>query len=534
MIALPQHKMKRLTAIHGWSGIVLGILLYAVVATGAVAVFAHEIGVWSENGARGAHPLEGPVDQEIRALIAQVDPVYHEEIGVSRSTTDALRVFFHRHAKNEKGLIVEEGVEFTIVPETGEVLKRLEGEFTEIRAQDGVRALERFLVDLHVQLYAPSPWGLILTGVLGLAMMAAGVSGLLMHKHAVRDLFVPDRSNGRLAAHRDRHTVAATWGLPFAFLLAFTGSFFSFAGSFGIPLLGMVAFGGDQAALIERVVGAPRAEDKTPAPLASLDYIIADVKSRSGDAPDSLHIVHYGRADAVVLVSTPQPQGALNVRTFTYDGVTREFLGERPVIGTTPSAGATALGLIGPLHFGNFAGVVSKSVWFALGVAMCFVILTGLRLWTRRREEDPVWRLFGRVSLACGYALPLAMIGSAFVFFGVLPTPADPHFWTPLGFLIVLLAGLSGGVLPIGDDALARFFRIVMGAALIALPLFRQAMGGMDWIEAASQRQATLISVDLLLLLSGLALFAWARSAATEPQRPAATTSPAALTGPAE
>ena len=38
-------------------------------------------------------------------------------------------------------------------------------------------ALRKFLVDLHVQLYLPNPWGLILTGILGLMMMAAVISG---------------------------------------------------------------------------------------------------------------------------------------------------------------------------------------------------------------------------------------------------------------------------------------------------------------------------------------------------------------------
>lgn len=43
MIALEQAKTKTLVAVHGWSGISLGLLLYAVILTGMVAVFAEEI-----------------------------------------------------------------------------------------------------------------------------------------------------------------------------------------------------------------------------------------------------------------------------------------------------------------------------------------------------------------------------------------------------------------------------------------------------------------------------------------------------------
>ena len=137
-------------------------------------------------------------------------------------------------------------------------------------------ALRKFLVELHVQLYLPDPWGLILTGILGLMMMAAVVSGLLMHRHLIRDLFLAERPGGRLASVRDRHVLASSWSLPFAFLLAFTGSFFSFAGTIGFPLVASVAFGGDEEAMSATLFEPPVPEDPTPAPLASLDYILAD------------------------------------------------------------------------------------------------------------------------------------------------------------------------------------------------------------------------------------------------------------------
>ncbi|RYD88011.1 MAG: PepSY domain-containing protein, partial [Sphingomonadales bacterium] len=47
MIHLHKDDTKLMIAVHGWSGILLGLLLYAVVITGMVAVFAEEIGAWS-------------------------------------------------------------------------------------------------------------------------------------------------------------------------------------------------------------------------------------------------------------------------------------------------------------------------------------------------------------------------------------------------------------------------------------------------------------------------------------------------------
>lgn len=47
MFKLPQHDTKTLLAVHGWSGILLGLLLYVVICTGVAAVFAEEISDWS-------------------------------------------------------------------------------------------------------------------------------------------------------------------------------------------------------------------------------------------------------------------------------------------------------------------------------------------------------------------------------------------------------------------------------------------------------------------------------------------------------
>src|SRR3546814_3008354 len=40
MIHLKKEETKAMVAVHGWSGILLGLLLYAVVLTGTAAVFA--------------------------------------------------------------------------------------------------------------------------------------------------------------------------------------------------------------------------------------------------------------------------------------------------------------------------------------------------------------------------------------------------------------------------------------------------------------------------------------------------------------
>src|SRR3546814_10626149 len=90
------------------------------------------------------------------------------------------------------------------------------------------------------------------------------------------------RRRGDLLSKRDAHAVAGSWNLLFSFLLAFTGSFFSFATSFGVPVMAMVAFNGDQAKAFETFIGNPPVNDPRPAPMASIEAMLADATHRAG------------------------------------------------------------------------------------------------------------------------------------------------------------------------------------------------------------------------------------------------------------
>jgi len=527
MFDLSQAQTKRLTAIHGWSAVVLGLLLYAVVATGAVAVFGNEIGRWSVGGIRQAPALDGLLDATVRRLAAQVDPSYRHDIGIWSGEGQDVHAFFHTHAVNpDTGVEEDFGAMFRVEPATGRVLERHDGFVWNEPAAYETSALRQFLIDLHVQLYLPSPWGLLLTGILGLMMMAAVISGLLMHRHVIRDLFIAERPGGRLVSVRDRHVLASSWSIPFAFLLAFTGSFFSFAGTVGFPLLATVAFSGDEEAMSETLYEPPVAEDATPAALASLDYVLADSAARTPGPISYVGVANFGRADARVFVWHDPAAGGMLYVTNVYDGPSRAFLGRQAPLGMAPSAGGTLYGLMYPLHFGHFAGLLSKAVWGSLGVAMCFVILSGLRLWVRRRAEAKEWRWFGRAVQITGYGLPLAMLASAYGFFLSRPG-GDAFWWTPTSFLAGAALAVGIGLRISDDDRLGRVFLRLMAGACGLLPVLRIGTGGMDWAEAVLHGQADVLTVDLLLLIAGASLWHFSRAGRVRRRRSRATLEPA-------
>ena len=343
----------------------------------------------------------------------------------------------------------------------------------------------------------PDPWGLILTGILGIAMLAAAVSGLLMHRHLIKDIFTLRPGGQRLVSMRDLHTVAGTWMLPHAFVLAFTGAFFSFAISVGVPLLAKVAFNGDQPAMIETLIGTKQAEDPRPTPIASLDKIFADARERAGAPIAFVSIDHWDRADAHITIRHWQREGSLTLTTLTYAGATGAFLMEKPTLGTRPSIGGSAFALMGPLHFGNFAGWWSKAVWFALGAASAYVTFSGLALWVRRREERPGWRALGRLSAWVGAGLPFAMAASAFAFFLTFQA-GTTLFWTPVAFLIAAALALLPTVIA-RSERVAPLLFAGTGVVLLALPVLRIATGGPSWSVALAAGQSAIPALDILV-----------------------------------
>ncbi len=504
MFNLGQTKTKILVAVHGWSGVALGFLLYAVVLTGTIAVFAHEIGHWSIGRGEAPSVYQHPIDDHVRKAINSVDPRFRHDVSISTSPRGNLMVWAHTHEKRASGQLADIGVLLELDPQSGREIARREGWSNEVFRETGT-ALERFLIDVHVRLHLPNPWGLLLTGILGLAMMAAAVSGFLMHSNLIKDAFTLRRHKKTLVAARDEHSVAGTWGLPFAFLLALTGAFFSFALSFGLPIMSLVAFGGDQAKLRDTLVGTRPAVDARPAEIANLDTMIRDAQARVGGSVKRVSIADYGRKDGQVMIALDPVPGELEPSRLVYKAPDGAFVMRKTRIGTEPSLGSTLFSIIGPLHFGNFGGVISKLVWGALGFASCFMIATGMSLWLRRRAEDERWRVFARVNTTVIFGLPIALAASAYGF--LLSYPAETAVTaTPLAFLAGAMLVISYATYVSqrsGGQALGAHLMSGLGLALIGLPIARIAAGGVFWPEAFATGAYETVFIDFALLLGG-------------------------------
>ncbi|WP_051362041.1 PepSY-associated TM helix domain-containing protein [Solimonas soli] len=519
MVRLPQNETKKLLAIHGWSGVLLGLLLYAVICTGVAAVFEDEIKDWSSalpTRTEAEFPLG--LDAAMRRLASETDAYFLHDLSIWPAGGGRLNLLFHVHETDARGRPIERGVEYEVDGNTMRTVARREGVLDDIGGERRSSALADFLVDLHVRLHLPNPYGLFLTGVLGLVMMIAAVTGFLVHRHLIKELFTLRRRRDQLLTARDVHVVAGAWNLPFAFILAFTGSFFSFASAFALPAMAMVAFGGDQAKMFETLIGKAVPEDARAATPADLDAVLRDVRGRAGEEPYFISFEHYGRADGVITLFMEPRQGELTPITYLYSGANGAFLQDKPLLGLAPSFGGQVYALIGPLHFGNFAGPLSKTVWFALGFAGAYVTLTGMLLWTQRRAEQRAWRRMGAVVHWVGYGLPLALLACPYGYFIALASGADAISAQAVAFLGTAALALIVVLLLRRHDAIRRAALFAGAAAMLAMPLVRLAAGGLGWPAALRAGIAVVPAVDLALLFAGLVCLVLVRRGFARPQ----------------
>ena len=520
-MALIADQTKRLVKLHGWIAILLSMLLYTVMLTGTVVVLDNEIDHWAQSEVHHETPFDVPIDPIYQRLEVQVPDALKETVSIGAGPEDSLRFFFGSSQAGQGDGVGNFGRQYLVDPDTGTLMRAEVGYEADFRREDAGAALERFLVDLHVRLHVPGRWGLYLTGTLGVVMLISAITGILIHRNIIRDLFVTERPGGRVVSIRDRHNLAGVWSLPFALLLSFTGAFLSFAVALGLPVVAMVAFGGDQQAAIEAVTGSGIEVDETPAKIQSLDAILAEASAVAGRPAGGMQIQNAARADSVVETFHAQADGNLRGMTLAYSGPSGAFLGRAHVVGTEASAGSTLAELTGPLHFGNFGGMASKIIWVALGAAMTFTIVSGVQLWARRRAEDPVWVVGYRVFVVVAWAVPIAMVASCYGYF-LTKLSGDPILWTARAFVLAMLA-CAGLAMVWSGRTLSRLnqnFAMFLGLALLLLPFVRLQTGGMSLGEAILYGATDVWLIDLLVLLCGAASLFYARRGAQDALQP--------------
>lgn len=392
---------------HTWLGLVLGFVLMACFFFGSLSVFDREIDRWSVPESRGqAQPLPSfdkviaPIVADIRPDPADLKRAAGEVIGPAPApeTMRASHVFVrmgHRDSmlnvfttydlpnrpRNPNVDHVHTHGHAIVDPRTGQRLPpEMEG-----RLHLGTG----FFFPMHYAL----TWhwkgvGYWIVGAAGLAMLAALVSGVVMHRRVFREFFTFRPEKARLRSTLDLHNMTGVLALPFLFVITLSGLFI-FSGIY-LPSGQVLMRDWSEAQMSASMASTGLAEEPAhrPGGLASVDEMVRRAEARWADEgvggrAGTVQVAHLGDANAYVSISRDSVDRVANPETLHFDGDTGRLIREEP----KPSPVEATYDFFYGLHFQFFKHWTLRWLLFASGLAGCACIATGFLFHVEKRKK---------------------------------------------------------------------------------------------------------------------------------------------------
>lgn len=349
--------------VHAWLGLASSLLVVLVSLTGAPLVFRHEIDAWlAPERPRLLEHAPLPVDQAVAAVLARRPGAVPASVSYPRDA------YGRPDPAEPLGLVLR--------------LRDGRSEMVSIGLYDGRELrqpdfrLGQFLRDIHVRLYLLKPgWlyalGHVLVGLLGVAMVVSAVTGLLFHRHLLRDMLRLRIFHSRRLLLSDLHRLAGLWLLAFHLAVAVSGAVIS-----TVVLPGIYR----QLAGAQAAPPAVSAMPQPSLPLAAIERIAA----RELPGAAIMYVRFPARSDAgiVVWLNDRSPwirQGASRIVLDASGGVVREV-----VRAGEASWPVRIYNLMWPLHFGTFGGLPVKIAYAVFGLVSALLGITGLLIWRER------------------------------------------------------------------------------------------------------------------------------------------------------
>ncbi len=388
--------------LHTWFGLVLGFVLMAAFFFGALSVFDREIDRWSipatriepqpmpsfDAVLRPAFERMQPTAEAIAAMRPMVNgdmPQRFDQVGSwSAYTTHrdpVLALYAGYDVPNAKNPDEQIWAYATIDPRNGKALP-----------DDQLKIGSGFFFPLHYGLTLD--WknlGVWIVGFSALVMLAALVSGVVMHRKLFREFFTFRPDKARLRSVLDLHNLTGVVALPFHFFFALTGLLI-FAGTYYFPV-GHTQLHGlhDLHEQVEaRETGLPHTRAGVAAGLASVDAMVAQAQRRwqahdkAGDV-GFLVLQHVGDANGYVSVyRAGTDRIALVGDGIHFKAATGELIREDPP--ATPVARMNEF-LTG-LHLQHFRHWLLRWLYVLGGLAGATCIATGFIFFVEKRKRQ--------------------------------------------------------------------------------------------------------------------------------------------------
>lgn len=350
--------------LHSWIGLKLSLMMFFILATGTLAVFAHDID-WLLNGDMRVTPADATVSwgQQLDAARARYPDWRPYYFFAPFEPWFAAELWEHTPDEAIRRVYID--------PYRGEVA-----------GDAGWFNAHRLLRETHRHLMLPVRLGVPLVSAFAVPLLLSAVSSLWIYKRWWRGFFRRPRRELRRSRRfwGDLHRLVGVWSLAFIAVIAATGIWYL-----------VESLGGGAPLPMKPPPGDP---DRPPPAVtgASLDRMIAysrrhypELKLRAVLLPRRAGqpVALMGQADAWLV----RPRA--NVIAFdpvTGEEVHRHHAGDMSLHQRIGEAAD-------PLHFGTFGGLTTRILWFVFGLGLTALSATGVYLYglratgsTRRRK----------------------------------------------------------------------------------------------------------------------------------------------------
>lgn len=396
-----------MTWVHTWFGLVLGFVLMICFFFGALSVFDREIDRWAIPDTRfEPQPMPSfdhllkPVFEKLRAHPDDMAATAARVVG-DLPHPDTMPMASLYAYTTHRDPVLSIGAEFsipnkplnpaddhlhvhgwaTIDPRTGAAIP-----------DDALKIGSRWFYPMHYSLnWHWKNIGYYIVGLAAFVMLAALVTGVIMHRKIFRELFTfrPKKRTQRSAL--DLHNMTGVVALPFHFFFAFTGLVI-FASFFYFPVSHtMLKPLHDQHEVLEAErTGLPHEAAGIAAPMASVDAMVAEAKRRWA-ARDMAGEVGYLFADHlgdqngyVSIYRAGSDRVALVGEGIHFKASTGEVLREDPPRTVVSEINEFLTGL----HLQHFEHWLLRWLYVIGGLLGCICIATGFIFFVEKRKQQ--------------------------------------------------------------------------------------------------------------------------------------------------
>lgn len=486
-------------AVHSWTGLVCGLLLFIAFYAGALTMFNPVLANWAEPP-HPAIPLS-----EAPALIDHIvatRPEAREALHLYVGDSHAEPRFYWWDPETGAPFVATRGADGRLV----------------IGPPEGSR-LARSIDLIHRAGGLPIGRDASLTamGVVALLYFVAILSGLIIVLRSLaRDLFALRVGRNLKRMWLDAHNVVGVVSLPFHIFIAVTTAAFAFDADISDLQDRFVYRGlldGTAETAMPDGAGKPAAAAPGPAPMLPPGALIARVRAVSpGFEAETITYSRPNAADAEAFVVGRDPAD-LSARNagVQLDATTGRILddGELPRRGNAWNAMAAGFSA---LHFGTFGGTPVRWAYFLLALAGAFLFYSGNLLWIESRRKRAG---SGKAADRAARLMAAATVGVAFGCIAGLSLSIAAAKWLPgLGGVAgwhsgLFHAGLAAALLAAFGFGAARSTVRLMAfaaAATAAIPL--TSLAGALVPASGIWNTPGALGVDLVAAAGALAL-AW-------------------------